>query len=201
MTAMTFTVGSAHADGWEKVDFENGIQSSRKSVKGSKIVAFKGETVINASVERILWVLTNNRYRTEWVDRLKVSQVLERFTPYESIIYQVFKLPFPISNRDYVYRAKVTRHGEAGAKVNIKSVFHKKAPQPAGVRAHLSRCEYVLEPRGAKQTFVRVEVHTDPRGWLPSWLVNLIQKSWPIKTLGGIKRMVNKAYAKDVPLP
>lgn len=202
LTALVICLTSsiAHADGWQKVAEENGIKSFKKPVPGSKIVGFKGETIIDASIPRLLWVLTDNKYRTEWVHRLKSSRVLKRKSIYEAVIYQVFGLPFPISNRDYVYRARVFRRGES-AVVNIKSEFSPQAPSPAGVRAHLSHCEYLLEPRGPNKTFVKVEVHTDPRGWLPSWLVNMIQKKWPIQTLSGIKRMVNKPYARDVPMP
>jgi len=198
VVCLSFTTG--YSKGWEKLDQENGIVSYRKPVPGSKVVAFKGEAEIKASIPRLLWVLTDNRYKTKWVDRLKSSTVLQSKGTYEAVIYQNFGLPFPISNRDYVYHAKIERVGPS-AVLNLKSVYHKRAPKPDGVRAHLSRCQYILTPLGPNKTFVTVEVHTDPRGWLPTWLVNLIQKSWPIKTLSGIKRMVNKPYAKDIPMP
>ena len=199
-SALALCLSWSTAHSWEKLDSEDGITSYRKAVKGSKVVAFKGEAEIKASISRILWVLTDNEHRTKWVHRLKSSTVLEKKSQYESIIYQKFGLPFPISNRDYVYHAKVERVGPSVV-VNLKSVFHPKAPKPDGVRAQLTRCQYILSPLGPDKTYVTVEVHTDPRGWLPTWLVNLIQKKWPIQTLSGIKRMVKKSFAKDVAIP
>ncbi len=195
---LSFFAGNAFA--WEKFDEENGITAYRKNVPGSPIVAFKGDADVNASVERILWVLTNNKYKTEWVNRLKTSYELERKTPHHAVIYQVFKLPFPISNRDYVYEGKVIRKGEQ-ILVDLKSTTHRKAPKTEGVRAHLKRCVYTLTPKGENKTHISVEVHTDPKGWLPTWLVNRIQKSWPIRTLSGVRKMVNHPRAKDFPAP
>ena len=197
LTALPMLV---QAEGWEEIGNEDGIKSFRKDVPGSKIVAFSGETVINASMERILWVLMANEHRKKWVHRLKDSRVLERKSTYSAVIYQEFGLPIPISNRDYVYQAEVRRQG-TGAVVDIRSTTHPRAPKTVGVRAHLRRCQYVLEPRGPGQTFIRVEVHTDPKGLLPSWLVNLIQKKWPLNTLSGVRKMTKEPYAQDVALP
>ncbi len=197
---LTALPGLIQAKGWEEIGNEDGVKSFRKDVPGSKIVAFSGETVIKASMERILWVLMSNEHRKKWVHRLKDSRVLERKSKYSAIIYQEFGLPIPISNRDYVYQADVKRSG-TGAIVDIRSTTHPKAPKTVGVRAYLRRCQYVLEPRGPGETFIRVEVHTDPKGLLPSWLVNLIQKKWPLNTLSGIRKMTQKTYAQEVALP
>ena len=197
---MLFQSNLALAQAWEKIGQEDGVTSYRRPVAGSKVVAFSGETEINAPIERVLWVIMNNEHRTKWVHRLKVSRVLERKSNYEAIIYQAFKLPIPISNRDYVYHAKVNPKG-TGAVVDIRSTTHGSAPKTVGVRAHLSKCQYVLEPRGPSKTFVRVEVHTDPKGLIPSFLVNMIQKNWPLKTLSGIRMMTKKPYAQEIALP
>jgi hypothetical protein len=71
------------------------------------------------------------------------------------------------------------------------------------VRAQACGTYYKFEAfRGKTKTKLTVEVHTDPKGMLPSWLVNAIQKGWPSKTLNGLvkrARKVNKiadGYAK-----
>ena len=109
-------------------------------------------------------------------------------------------LPWPISDRDYVYHAKATNQGESVI-LSIKSMTHRKAPKTVGVRAHLHRCTYTLVPKDGNRTHVTVEVHTDPKGILPNWLVNLIQKKWPIKTLSGIRRQVTKSFVKPKARP
>ena len=192
--------GVSVAAEWELADEEDGIKSYRKDEANNPVTAFMGEAIIDAPLAKVAWVIRDNDHRTKWVDRLKLSRVLEVHSPWEKVIYQHFALPWPIADRDYVYRAKVSWEGEKLA-FNLKSTSSRKAPTRDAVRAYLSRCIYHLTPRGENQTHIRVEVHTDPRGSLPSWLVNLIQESWPIKTLKGIRKMVKQPYAEMSELP
>ncbi|MBI4575252.1 MAG: hypothetical protein HY722_03210 [Planctomycetes bacterium] len=188
---------------WEEVRRESGVTVSRREVDGTPIVAFKGEGLIDASLEKVLGVLADNEHRTEWVDRLAQSVVLERPSPWEFIVYQRFALPFPMSDRDYVYRARVHREeGTGRVLVEMASEEHPDAPATAGVRARLHRSAYALESvEGGSRTRVEVEILTDPRGWVPAWLVNLIQESWPLNTLQGIRAQVQKPYVEGLSLP
>ena len=192
--------GTAVAAEWEQADKEDGVTSYRMNYPNSDVTAFAGEIVIDAPIAKIAWVIRDNKHRTKWVDRLIHSRVLEKRGPTERVIYQHFGLPWPIKDRDYVYRAKMAWEGEK-LTFNLKSIESPKAPKTKGVRAHLTRCIYHLTPISDTRTHVRVEVHTDPKGKLPSWLVNLIQKSWPIKTLKGIRKMTKEPYARLVDLP
>ncbi len=198
--AMCLVSTSAHAAGWEFAEEEAGIKSFRKSEPGNPVTAFKGVAVINAPLAKVAWVIRDNRYRTEWVDRLKKSQVLQTNSPFDKVIYQHFGLPWPIADRDYVYRARVYWNDDTLV-FNLRSTKNKRAPKTVGVRARLNRCYYYLKPLDENRTHITVEVHTDPMGSLPSWLVNLIQASWPIKTLKGIRNMVGKSYAEMSDLP
>ena len=110
------------------------------------------------------------------------------------------KYIFCLNNRDYVYHVKASKKGE-NVYIAIKSTTHSDAPSTVGVRAHLNNSNYVLEPLGENKTKVTVEIHTDPKGLLPSWLVNLIQKNWPVKTLNGIRKQTAKYSGENVHLP
>lgn len=135
------------------------------------------------------------------MDRLKNDTILERKSVYDFVVHVEIGLPFPISNRDYVYRAKARRSADGSVTVHLSSVQHSKAPEPSGIRANLIDSYYRLMPLGKNKTRVEVEIHTDPKGWLPTWLVNLIQKSWPRKTLVALRQEAAKAWVTPVALP
>ena len=199
----TLLLPAGWAADWEEINDKDGVKVFRKEVAGSDVVAFKGDTIADGSVARILWILVDNEHRIEWVDRLYENKELERVSAHEYIVYQAFKLPIFISNRDYVYRGKAKRvNGTDQVELHLASTVHPKAPETIGVRANLINSRYLLTPvDGGKRTRIEVEIHTDPRGLLPTWLVNLIQKSWPLKTLKGIKAQLKKPHVKDYPLP
>lgn len=177
------------------------ITVSRAEVPNSGILGFRGDTVIKAPIGKIFDVLADRDHRIEWVDRLDVNRELQRVSPRESIVYQSFGLPWPIADRDYVYRAKATTRLDGSVLLTLESTTHPESPESTGVRAHLHMSRYVLTPLDGTKTRVEVEIHTDPRGLLPNWLVNIIQKSWPAKTLEGIRRQVKKPFVKVRNLP
>jgi hypothetical protein len=198
--ALLLLARPASAGGWEKIDEEDGIRVFRKEMPGSPLVAFRGEGMVYSPIEKILWVLADDAHRAQWTDRLEKSRVLEQRSQSESIIYQHYGMPFPVSDRDYVYYGRATRNAAGGVTIDLRSVTHPKAPPTVGVRAKLMFGRYTLIPKGRSATFVVVEMHTDPMGSIPSWLVNLVQKSWPLKTIQGLRQQVKKAFVGRIEL-
>lgn len=191
----------AAAQGWKRVNDDDGITVLSKRIKGSELIAFKGVAMVNAPPAKVFAVLADNSRRTEWVDRLGQSKVLQRIAPFDVILYQVFKAPLMISDRDYVYRATATQDARGHLLLKLRSVEHKQAPETIGVRATLMNSSYRLIPVGRYRTRVIVEIHTNPKGMLPTSIVNYVQKSWPVKTLQGIRVQVKRKGLKLVPLP
>lgn len=187
---------------WEKINEEDGVEVFSREIPGSDLVAFKGTTVMNEPLQKVLFVLLTNEHREEWVNRLYISTVLERRSPFDYVVYQAFELPVIMSNRDYVYRGRATRSSHNDSVIlSISSIERADAPETIGVRANLINSRYVLTPIDNNTTRVEVEIHTDPKGWLPTWLINMIQKSWPLKTLTGLREQTKKPYVGLSPLP
>ncbi len=191
-------------EGWEKINHRHGVDVFAKKIPGSKLLAFRGETVIDAPVEKIYSVLvsTDPAFRLEWVDRLIDTANLEIDSDHEGTIYHLFDLPWPIADRDYVLHIKGYRDRETGrVYLVLRSVDHPNDPGTRGVRAITTFTGYELIPLSPEKTRVSVEVLTDPRGLIPSWLVNLVQKTWPSDTLHGLSRQVEKTGFRIVGLP
>lgn len=185
---------------WNEIDDDDGIKVFKQELPDSSIFAFRGVTVIDAPLEKILWVVADNQHRTEWVDRLKQSIVLERKSDVDFVLYQHFGAPAVVSDRDFVFRAQAYSLADGSVKIEIKSVTHPKAPPTVGVRGDLKHSSYTLK-RVGEQTQVDVTVHMDPRGSLPTWIVNMIQKSWPLKTLSALRTHVKKPFVGSLQLP
>lgn len=193
--------GAQEAPGWESVETQGGIEVLRREVEGSPIVAFKGITVMEAPLDKLLWVLVDNEHKTEWVDMCSESRVVERVDVHEFVIYQRFSLPWYLTDRDYVYRGRAVREPDGTVRLLLASVDHPEAPETVGIRGQLVASCYVLTPLGPNRTRVEVEIQTDPCGMVPDWLVNIVQKEWPRKTLRGISEQVRKDSCGRYPLP
>ena len=182
---------------WEEIRNDDGIKVLKQEVPDSNLIAVRGEALVDATPAEIVWVLMDHKFKSDWVDKLYVSKELKSESELVTIQYAAFKMPAIVSNRDFVYRYEIGFGKKNNAVVlDITSTVADNAPETVGVRGHLHKSRYSLVPNG-KQTHVTVEVHVDPKGWLPSWLVNLLQKKWPYKTLMGLRTQVKKDFVKE----
>jgi hypothetical protein len=68
--------------------------------------------------------------------------------------------------------------------------------QDCCVRGEITNSSYKLEVLGdGSKTRVTVQIMADPKGSVPKWIVNLIQKSWPRTTL---QRLAAQSAKADV---
>ena len=129
---------------WEFVKQKDGIKIYTKNYPESAVVGFRGQVYLDHPIEKVLGVLMDNEHRKEWVDRLKTSQILERKSSDEYIMYQVYGLPWPLSDRDFVYQGKLVRKGQT-VYLKLKSVDHPKGPPTVGVRADMKASQYEIK--------------------------------------------------------
>jgi hypothetical protein len=187
------------APSWQPLGLIDGVKTERQTVEGSPLFAFRGELTADVPLDVLMGTFADPAQRRHWVDRYSDHTTLEKEEMSETYWIR-FSLPPLVSDRDYVLRtvARVDRERDALI-TETSSTTHPKAPSDCCVRAEVTRTFYRFTALSRTQTRLEVEVQTDPKGLLPRWLVNLIQKSWPSKTLNGlVKRSlkVNKSSAK-----
>lgn len=189
---------------WELVSDRDGITSYRKSFPDSQVTGVGGATMVNASPAKVIWVLMDHDHKDQWVDKFYSARTLENPSLLSSIQYASFRMPPLIDDRDFVYRYDFRYdHSIDAIVVDVKSVEHNAAPvsQSVGVRGEILMGVYRLYSRdNGRQTFVEVEYLADPKGLLPTWLVNVVQRTWPHKTLDGLRKQVRKPFVKDHPI-
>jgi hypothetical protein len=192
-------ISFSKASDWKQIDEEKGIKVYRKAMPGTDLVAFRGVGVVEASLEKVYFVLLDADHEREWVDRLDKNVILKNISQDERIQYQSFNLPWPVSDRDFVYHMKASMDKEKeNVLMVIKSTSFDASPQSVGVRGVLYDSSFQLKKLSGNRTRVDVKIYADPKGLLPKWIVNLLQRSWPLDTLQGIKRQVLKSYTGDI---
>jgi hypothetical protein len=192
---------------WEMFDEEDGVRCYRRDVAGSDVVALRGEGFVAAPIQRVASVLVDRKRSTEWIDRLVKTKVLRELSETESINWNHIKTPTPLQDRDFVFKTMLTTD-PAKKQVLFKyfSVTDKLAPETDHyVRGHFKEGKFELtvaertnkDGSKTKGTLVVAEVVVDPRGSVPKFIVNMVQKSWPHKTLTALRKQVAKPDIKD----
>ena len=182
----------------EKSEFT--IIVEKKNSPEDEVNTYRGTTTMPISIERIAYVLDDTESKKEWVSRLKEETRLEENpSSYSSIAYQHYNLSWPVSDRDYVIESKWTVMKDMKlptAILSIKSTLRDDVPEIEGrVRGQLDRLVYKLEKLKSNQTRVTVEIMVNPKGLLPNFMINLIQKEWPITTLRQLNAQALKGSA------
>jgi hypothetical protein len=190
------------ASDWELIKEEAGIKVYKKSYEGSDTLAFKGEGLVEASVAKTAAVLMDVTRKLEWVHNIREARLVRQIAPFERIEYNHTHVPWPLSDRDFVFHA-VGELDKAKGSVRFRLASAEEPglpPLKGRVRAQIFDSGYLLEPRenGAK-TWLTVEIHADPKGSLPKWIANLFQKKWPLRTIQGIRSQAARPDVAEQP--
>lgn len=184
---------------WEKFDESDGIAVYRRDVPGSRIVALRGEGVVDAPLLRVASVIVDSKRATEWIDSLAEARTLRHVSETEYIEWDHIATPFVLKDRDFVFDAKLEfKPGKKQVLLNYHSVNDPAAPKTDYVRGQFIYGTFALTSiDGGKRTRVLAEVLCDPKGSVAKWIVNLFQKSWPHNTVVALRNQVKKADIKD----
>lgn len=191
---------AADRDGWEQIADKDGVKVYRKSVAGSRLKSMRGIGIVDAPVRIVALVLLDDPRAHEWVDSLAESRVVRVLSPHEYIEYNHVAMPAFIRDREFITRVSLAA-SPADATAFIRSV---PADDPSIAHTKIIRGllsgSYVLQAiDGGKRTLLTIELHSDPAGLLPAWLVNFFQKDWARATIAGIRRQTRKADLKTPP--
>jgi len=80
-------------DDWKLKTDKMGVQVYSRKVKGTKIKAFKGITLINAPLKKLYALLVNHKGYPSWVYRCTEGETLEKISETEYYVYLVINSP------------------------------------------------------------------------------------------------------------
>lgn len=188
----------AGSENWQLVRNENGIKVYTYDSEHSDILKAKASAVINAPLEIIKNILDDIDNRHHWVPYLQKSVLLETLPDHSRIEYSIFYAPWPAFDRDFVYRLNIAKESENYIHYEMSSVISPlMEDQPWLVRAELFESSYTLTRLSETKTRLEVVYHADPKGWLPSWIVNIIQEWLPYKIIVNLRAESAREIQKE----
>ncbi len=172
---------------WRFATRENDVEVATRPVAGSGIREFRGETEIAVSPDRILTLLRDaDRFHT-WFPNCPESKSLGRQgdVAYQ---YSVMATPWPIADRDNVFRSVTRRDHESGRiEIEVRATPDRHPVQPGRVRVEYAKGSWVLLPLDERRTRVTFRMHLEPGGGIPDWMINARIRSTPIEALSNLR--------------
>jgi hypothetical protein len=191
----------AHASSWIETSSGRGIITFKREVPGSEIIDLLGEGIVEAPVERVASVLLDYTRSPEWIDSLEEVRVVRMLGPLEFVEYDhVGTPPVIMKDRDFVCRGKLALDlKERSLVMTIEPTTDPALPQTGYIRGELRGYWKLKAMDGGRRTFVIAEMHGDPKGSVPKWLVNLFQKGWARNTIESLREQVAKPDIQIMP--
>ena len=173
---------------WVEVKDSDGIKVFTAKLPDHSIAMVKTQAVIDADIMRIENILNDEERRVAWVPYLTESKRLHTFSPTDSLQYNRFDAPWPAADRDIVFRVTRVPKDNSNVTYLMKSEDSPLMPKEKRiVRALLMESSYTLTAVNERQTRVELVFHADPQGWVPLWIVNIIQRAFPFLVLKNLR--------------
>lgn len=180
---------------WVQTFRAEGTATFKRDVPGSDIIALRGLGRVDAPLMRVASVLLDYTRASEWVDSLEDVHIIRWTGPLEFIEYdRIGTPPLIMKDRDFVCRGKLEL--DLAKQTLIMHVWPTTdASVPLDdryVRGELTGYWRLKAIDGGKHTLVTAEMHGDPKGGVPKWLVNMFQTDWARETLEALRKQVSK---------
>ena len=183
--------GVAHAEDWKVAKDEDGIKVSLSEVPGSQYKAYQGVTLINAPVAKISALQEDVAGACAWIYECKTQKLLKHEGD-KSWTYTQFNTPLPVTPRDSVLLVTTNKASDGTLTRTLEGLPTYLPEEKGFVRVAQVKGFWKLVPKGANQTEVTYQVHTEPGGSVPSWLANKFVVDAPFNTLKALKERAQK---------
>ncbi|KAM3181008.1 hypothetical protein ACTXT7_015188 [Hymenolepis weldensis] len=160
------------------------ITAFTRVIEGNDIRAVKIESFFKGvSAGNVYESLQDPEYRRTWDDAMKEGSRICYVSSNSEIGYYRLKSPFGLKDRDFVNQRSWYTDGNVYIIMN-HSVVHKQKPQVEGVVRGISCITgYLIKPSGTESCEFIYISHSDPRGKIPTWVVNAtVKKFAPLLT-------------------
>ena len=181
------------APSWHEESSHEGIVLYSASVIGTAIVPFKAVMTIPGTIEEVSQVLEDIPRRGEWISNFGMSALLERPNDYDQTEFLRVAMPWPARDRTSLVRVRIHVSDDIKmATIAAESVdSHPADSLPPLVRAKVYASTFQMTQAG-DHVEVAALVFIDPRGQIPTWIVNFFTGRVARATLSGLRRQVAK---------
>ena len=203
LASFVAVAGRARAESWRTVADVDGMLVMMRDTPGRSFPTIRMVAVINESIFDVLAVLSDPPRFPEWMERCGESRILAQPNEFEYVTYSLTDAPWPVSDRDAVYRARATvTASQKLVMVRFQAVKDRRVPPRKGV-VRLDRLQgyYGLKILGPRRTQLDYELDADPGGWVPKWIGKITARRAVINTIRALRKHVARtrgSYAKRI---
>jgi START domain len=199
---LLFSIRTFSQNDWILKQDKEGIKVYTKNLENSPFKAVKTVCTIDASLTKLTAVLLDINSSKDWVYATKLCTILKQPAPSELFYYSEVAVPWPVNNRDFIVRLKVSQD----AKTKIVTVEGENKPTLLPEKKNIVRIKdcyskWIIVPLANGQVKIEYVLQVDPGGMIPAWLINLFATKGPFESFKNLRLQVKKPAYNHVVLP
>lgn len=178
---------------WELKKDEGGIEVYIRKVEGSPILEYKAEMTVDMPLEKVRAFYEREDMMPQWFHQCIESELLEKKSGDDKILYFALDMPWPVSDRDSIYRRVRSEDPATGAVTYALSAEPDNHPHKDGrVRITYIKSQWRFTPLENGRTEVYYQSHSDAGGSLPKVLVNKLAVNIPFHTFENLRKILKE---------
>jgi len=168
------------------------VWDQKSSESAINIVKLKAKLDVEALI--LYDVLHDPDYRREWDENMVEGYLIEQLDPTNDVGYYSAKAPVPmVKGRDFVNQRSWRVRNDTEYLIFNHSVVHPKKPVDSNfVRANSIRSGYLVRVDPAGGSSLTYITQADPRGWIPTALINTLTTRFAPKLIGRLEEATKK---------
>ena len=206
-----FSVNQAIAEQteWKSSKEKDGIKTFSRKIAGSKYKAIRGETTLAIPVAKLVAVINDAKACVEWADLCKKSVVKKQVSNTEAYVYTLNDMPWPVKDREVTAHLNWSKNEQGSVTMISQAVIeipsedsNKNVEKTKGVvRIETANARWDFTPLGDNKTLTQFEIHMDPNGKIPGWLLNRLVLDSPFTTFKSLATQASKEKYNNATLP
>ena len=192
LTIMTLATTLLAADNWTLEKNMEGILIYNRPYETSKIKEYKGEVVLNTSVDKLVSYFKNTANHDKFLYKCKAGSVKmqKKVSENDFYTYMIIEVPWPATNRDIITRYQIGAADKTGTVTIDITGVKDLIPAVSGlVRVPEMKGYWKFVPQGNGQTKVIHQAYSKPGGNVPDALANNASVDAPFFMLKKLKEI------------
>ena len=180
-----------NAKNWTLKSRNNGVLVHARKLEGSKYHVVRLEVEVAATPEDMVIAFGYGDGCVSWLSVCIDSKVIEKVSNDNVLIYSAMKMPWPLKNRDYVYRSTTKRAKESGI-ITLTQVSESGKYPPKNYIRMFTQSKFILEPIDSMKTKVTWFFHPNLGGNAFPSIVNMKAPQESLRDLLTLKKVVER---------
>ena len=193
----------AYSQSWKVKEFKNGVTVYTRSIAGSDVEEFKGETTVKTNLGSLLNIFEDFKNYPNWAYNCSYAERVKKVSANEGYAYNLLEMSWPVTNRDVVIHYVIKQDPQTKVVLLTLNAVNGFVPDKGNVRMTNLKGFYQFTPKPNGYVHIVYQAHSDPGGYVPSSVVNAFVYDAPYYTLLNLKKKVEspgfvKSYRKEI---